>query len=248
MAAAPPNTYLEDPSPKLRLGGQRLSGGRTSPTSPPPSAGNSRDRDPRRRGALGGGSLDGIWVPDYRTVGGGDGPGSSGPARPPRPGGPRAPPGSVPPAPPLSHLVSPARAAAAAATYARRSRGWSFKPRFPGARLGPARSLMAPVAANHALPPPPPPPPSPQRVLQRSSPPRPKGSDGQSVGLWAQPAPITSNPAPPSIITSSRSPDLWFSETPRRHRQTPEMLRGARRCPIPLPSPELDPWAIVAVV
>lgn len=61
--------------------------------------------------------------------------------------------------PARSHLVSPVRAATAAATaaaiYARRGRSWSFKQRFPGARRGPTVSLMAPVAANHApLPPP----------------------------------------------------------------------------------------------
>lgn len=61
-----------------------------------------------------------------------------------------------PAVPARSHLVSPARAAAAAAIYARLVRGWSFKRRFPGAPRGSARSPMAPVAANHApLPPPP---------------------------------------------------------------------------------------------
>lgn len=70
---------------------------------------------------------------------------------PPRPAGPWAPsPSRLHPASPArSHLVSLARAAAAAAIYA--CRGWSrsFKQRFPGARRGAARSLLAPVAANH---------------------------------------------------------------------------------------------------
>lgn len=73
----------------------------------------------------------------------------------PRPSRPAAPPPSPPAPPARSHLVSPARAAAAAASYARQGRGWSFKRRFPGAQLGPVRSLMALVAANHEpLPPP----------------------------------------------------------------------------------------------
>lgn len=69
----------------------------------------------------------------------------------------------------------PGRAAAAAAIYSRRYRVWSFKPRFPGARLGPTRSLMAPMAANHA-PLPPPPRPAP-RVLRSGSRPRRPVSD-----------------------------------------------------------------------
>lgn len=68
---------------------------------------------------------------------------------------PRRPSRLDPASPARSHLVSPDRAAAAAAIYARRARSWSFKRRFPGARRGPASSLMAPVAANHTpLPPP----------------------------------------------------------------------------------------------
>ncbi|CAM9339070.1 unnamed protein product [Rangifer tarandus platyrhynchus] len=65
-----------------------------------------------------------------------------------------------------SHLVSPARAAVAAAIYARLGRGWSFKRRFPGAPRGPTRSPMARVAANHA-PLPPPPPPRPAGAAER---------------------------------------------------------------------------------
>jgi hypothetical protein len=76
--------------------------------------------------------------------------------------------------PACSHLVSLAGAAAAAAIYARRSRGRSFKQRFPGARRGPARSLMAPMAASHS-PLPPPPRPAPP-VLLRSIGPRRPGS------------------------------------------------------------------------
>lgn len=67
-----------------------------------------------------------------------------------------------------SHLVSQARAAVAAAIYARLGRGWSFKRRFPGAPRGPTRSPMARVAANHA-PLPPPPPPRPAGAAERLS-------------------------------------------------------------------------------
>ena len=85
--------------------------------------------------------------------------------RPPRPGAPAqlGPAGRT-----RSHLVSQARAAVAAAIYARLGRGWSFKRRFPGAPRGPTRSPMARVAANHA-PLPPPPPPRPAGAAERLS-------------------------------------------------------------------------------
>lgn len=75
-----------------------------------------------------------------------------------------------PASPARSHLVSLARAAAAAAAiYARPGWSWSFKPRFPGARRGAARSLLAPAAANHT-PLSPRPRPTPLELLRSSRP------------------------------------------------------------------------------
>lgn len=74
-----------------------------------------------------------------------------------------------PASPARSHLVSLARAAAAAAIYARPGWSWSFKPRFPGARRGAARSLLAPAAANHT-PLSPQPRPTPLELLRSSRP------------------------------------------------------------------------------
>lgn len=103
--------------------------------------------------------------------------------------------------PASSHLVSPARAAAAAAIYALRTRGWSFKRRFPGARSELAASLMALAAANHAVLPPPPLPAPP--VRPRSSRP---GSDRRWI--------CETRPAASVPVSSSRSRDLCLSRVP----------------------------------
>lgn len=154
-------------------------------------------------------------VVDCRTTGGEAVPRVLGPC-PPRPA----------PLPTRPHRLRPlapglpGHAAAAAAIYARRGRGWSFKRRFPGARRGPTRSLMAPVAANHASLPPPP---RPTLLVQwNHSWPRTRGSHRRWVcGPGQRPS------ASPNLhLSVFQSRDLCVSRFCKSRRPIPGTRRG----------------------
>lgn len=138
-------------------------------------------------------------VPDCRTANAEEVPGADGP-RPPIPARPGGPSRLHPTSPARSHLVSLARAAAAAAIYARPGWSWSFKPRFPGARRGAARSLLAPVAANHT-------------PLSPRPRPAPLESAAQGLGSLGQTFRGTRDPAcvhhfPENVVRSLLAPSL----------------------------------------